>query len=178
MEPSSPSPKSIAAAESPTGPYRGRNDEFPYSPLDQSRNEVRLLQLGSHAGDKDNEDVLPYCSLRVVSLDENPTYEALSYTWGDASDLRYIILDLHLFLDTRNLEPAIRQLRKRSTSDLLWVDAICIYVYRHRKKPLRNLRLGPPISEGFFFQDGLVNRLLLAFATPCLFLVSIYVSLL
>ena len=142
MEPSSPSPKSIAAAESPTGPYRGRNDEFPYSPLDQSRNEVRLLQLGSHAGDKDNDDVLPYCSLRVVSLDENPTYEALSYTWGDGSDLRCIILDLHLFLVTRNLELAIRQLRKRSTSDLLWVDAICINQNNDEERSQQVLKMG------------------------------------
>jgi hypothetical protein len=50
-----------------------------WTPLDRGRREIRLVYLAPSA--KHNEQ--PSCSLHIVSLDENPHYEALSYTWGD-----------------------------------------------------------------------------------------------
>ncbi|RKK83782.1 hypothetical protein BFJ69_g2519 [Fusarium oxysporum] len=61
-----------------------------------------------------------------------PSYSALSYTWaddkGDTSLSRLIFLDqkqkvLHI---TRNCDRALRSLRQRHKSILLWVDSICI----------------------------------------------------
>ncbi|EXK28117.1 hypothetical protein FOMG_15567 [Fusarium oxysporum f. sp. melonis 26406] len=61
-----------------------------------------------------------------------PPYSALSYTWaddkGDTSLSRLIFLDqkqkvLHI---TRNCDRALRSLRQRHKSILLWVDSICI----------------------------------------------------
>jgi hypothetical protein len=40
-----------------------------------------------------------------------------------------------------------------------WIDALCIYVYRHRKKTLRNLRFGPLFSEGFLFPSRISKPL-------------------
>ncbi|MCJ1287260.1 hypothetical protein MMC26_006608 [Xylographa opegraphella] len=48
-------------------------------PLDRGRRQIRLAHL---APSKILDDQ-PSLSLHIVSLDENPHYEALSYVWGD-----------------------------------------------------------------------------------------------
>jgi hypothetical protein len=64
-----------------------------------------------------------------------PTYEALSYTWGSSSGLKEIYVDdltenrnaprktirIH-----RNLENALRYLRCVGKARMLWIDALCI----------------------------------------------------
>jgi hypothetical protein len=50
-----------------------------YTQLDLETREIRLAHLApSH-----NLEDQPSCSLHIVSLDENPSYEAFSYAWGD-----------------------------------------------------------------------------------------------
>lgn len=66
------------------------------------------------------------CELHVVRLFDNPVYEALSYTWGDESHRRYIIVNGLRFSITSNLWAALRYLRHTSETRCLWVDAICI----------------------------------------------------
>lgn len=155
-----------------------------YKPLDETRNEIRVLSLwAEQAG-------LVRCRLEHVSLDEAlddysqfvvstpPTlsrrnsydlwhaetndryhhhhrslggadtppdrasahpryyrfawgdYGALSYTWGDQSQTRPILLNSSVFHVGRNLEAALRRLaRYPDYADgglKLWVDAICI----------------------------------------------------
>jgi hypothetical protein len=50
-----------------------------WTPLDRGRREIRLAYLAPSA----KRDEQPSCSLHIVSLDDNPHYEALSYTWGN-----------------------------------------------------------------------------------------------
>ncbi|MCJ1436819.1 hypothetical protein MMC27_006201 [Xylographa pallens] len=50
-----------------------------WTPLDRGRRQIRLARL---APSKKHNDQ-PSLSLHIVSLDENPDYEALSYVWGD-----------------------------------------------------------------------------------------------
>ncbi|KAE8446189.1 hypothetical protein EG329_012414 [Mollisiaceae sp. DMI_Dod_QoI] len=92
-----------------------------YSPLNLALREIRLLSLlpGDFA------DVI-HCQLSVVSLDEDPAYEALSYVWGDARQKLPIILNGENFIITKNLESALRYLRDEHFPRHLWVDAICI----------------------------------------------------
>ncbi len=68
------------------------------------------------------------CSLEARSLDgENLQFDALSYVWGDATQLIPILVDGKLFLATRNLFQALHSFRKNSVvPGFLWVDAICI----------------------------------------------------
>ncbi|MCJ1398734.1 hypothetical protein MMC11_001935 [Xylographa trunciseda] len=66
------------------------------------------------------------CELRVVRLVDEPVYEALSYTWGDDSHRRYILVNDQRFSVTSNLWAALRYLRHTSETRCLWVDAICI----------------------------------------------------
>ena len=56
-------------------------------------------------------------------------YVALSYTWGDVTDTRNIILNGHQTAVGANLESALRVLRHKQPIKVgykIWVDAICI----------------------------------------------------
>jgi hypothetical protein len=66
-----------------------------------------------------------YCTLKQVSLDDAPKYEALSYTWGVSEPTTQITVDGQPFWITRNLEVALHHLTGHRDL-ILWVDAICI----------------------------------------------------
>jgi len=101
---------------------RGRNiPRLVYKSLDYSRREIRLLKLAPGARDAEIR-----CTLTHASLENKPTYEALSYTWGDAEDRRHILFDGYDFSITANLDVALRYLRKLGEVRTLWVDALCI----------------------------------------------------
>jgi hypothetical protein len=63
-----------------------------------------------------------------ASLDDRPTYEALSYSWGNPDIVSLIHLgEYSNFLNgTTNLFSALVRLRRRDVPRMLWVDAICI----------------------------------------------------
>ncbi|KAK5659022.1 hypothetical protein OQA88_1109 [Cercophora sp. LCS_1] len=100
---------------------------FAYAPLNNQNEEIRLLTL--LPGDFD-EPI--HCQIVTCSLKTSPTYNALSYVWGDvttASDPRNtVLLDSHSFSVTANLLSALHHLRAPATSRpvTLWVDAVCI----------------------------------------------------
>lgn len=90
-----------------------------YQPL--QHNEIRLITL---APGKWRDPI--ECSLQIVSLDDNPTYEALSYVWGDASLRKWICLKDANFDVSKSLEVALRHLRHEDSERVMWIDAICI----------------------------------------------------
>ena len=89
--------------------------------LDSQHREIRTLTLkaGNH------HDELS-CVLKVVSLNDAPQYEALSYVWGPADDAQNIRVNDKTITVTRYLEIALRYLRNPATDRVLWIDAICI----------------------------------------------------
>ncbi|OAG10045.1 uncharacterized protein CC84DRAFT_1071083, partial [Paraphaeosphaeria sporulosa] len=90
--------------------------------LNSSLNEIRLLHL-SPGGDEDEF----YCSLSIVSLDDRPQYEALSYVWGeDSDDTLPISLGGKTVQIRRNLHLALRGIRDPDCERILWIDALCI----------------------------------------------------
>jgi hypothetical protein len=118
-----------------------------YTQLDPGTREIRLAHLAPSLNLEDQ----PSCSLHIVSLDENPSYEAFSYAWGDPT----ITTPIQLWSSpqtssqcareasalsaptedeiystqwpvTTNLEAALRYLRHESEVRIIWVDAICI----------------------------------------------------
>jgi hypothetical protein len=100
--------------------------DYKYSPL-QHPDSIRLLVLVP--GEMDSP-IQTY--LAEYRLQENPWYEAVSYTWateeGDCSLSSQIKCgDARLWV-TKNCELALRYLRLReiSSARVLWVDAICI----------------------------------------------------
>lgn len=93
-----------------------------YESLNVARHEIRLLHIKSSS--KLEEE--PYCSLKTVSLDDNPRFEALSYSWGEPDLTRPIKLENREWYATINLEAGLRYLRSPSQDIVIWVDALCI----------------------------------------------------
>ncbi|KAH0594002.1 hypothetical protein MHUMG1_08325 [Metarhizium humberi] len=59
-------------------------------------------------------------------LDENPGFEALSYTWGSPSPTYDISINACAFPVSGNLRKALDDLRYPDKPRILWADAICI----------------------------------------------------
>jgi hypothetical protein len=92
-----------------------------YEPLNPAKAEIRLLRLSPGTEDKPIR-----CSLKKVSLDSHPVFEALSYIWGDTAATTPITVNKCPFTTMENLHSALVHLRHRWTPRVLWVDAICI----------------------------------------------------
>jgi hypothetical protein len=98
--------------------------DYKYAPL-QHPDSIRLLVL--MPGEMDSP-IQTY--LAEHRLQENPPYEAVSYTWaneeGDCSLSSQIRCDDARLWVTKNCELALRYLRETDSELTLWVDAICI----------------------------------------------------
>ncbi|KAM0340591.1 hypothetical protein ACHAPU_010428 [Fusarium lateritium] len=92
-----------------------------YTPLDSERDQTRTLHLLPG-----NQHDPIRCVLQTAFLKDNPKYEALSYTWGDPGDYRYIKVDGMRKEVTVNLYNALYRLRHLAEERCLWVDANCI----------------------------------------------------
>jgi hypothetical protein len=92
-----------------------------YNTLPDASDNLRLLIV--HAGGV-SEPIR--CTLRTVSFRDKPSYEALSYTWGDTATTELIEVDGFDIQVTANLEQALRHLRDVEIDLTLWVDAVCI----------------------------------------------------
>lgn len=121
---------------------------FVYRPLNLSPNsrQIRLLKL---LPAKSLDDDIR-CTIFHTSLDDSPSYEALSYVWGSEDNPSSIFVRYHpqyiagasqqheaedrdTSLDhclqlgvTHNLHDALRHIRLPGLERIMWVDAICI----------------------------------------------------
>jgi hypothetical protein len=171
-EPEDSSPKRNASHVIPyqldlfgTGAYLGLKDLSPrltptaihdYAYVNRQtsidRHRIRLIRL--YPAVSRNTPLV--CDLRVVSLDENPEYTALSYCWGDPIFDHEIICEGKTFLVTARLSAALRQIRllqpdQRPLWQPLWVDQICIYSHRTAMNHFGIMRFASQFFEGFNF---------------------------
>lgn len=86
-----------------------------------SDREIRLLDL--LPGQVDH---LVRCTTRVVSLNEHPDFETVSYVWGDRAAEEAIDVSGTQVAVTRNLHAGLLRLRRSRTIRTLWIDQICI----------------------------------------------------
>ena len=107
--------------------------EAMYVPLNDSVDEIRYILL--HQGGFTSSI---HCDIFHRNLEDNDEYEALSYTWGDASDTLPIQIGSHTLNITKNLHIALQHLRLGDKPRKLWVDAICI---NQKDIPERNLQV-------------------------------------
>jgi heterokaryon incompatibility protein (HET) len=91
-----------------------------YSPLEEV-NSIRTITL--FPGNFEENIV---CTLNETNLDQNPDYIALSYVWGDSSQLVSITCNSQPFQVTRNLAQALRRIRITNQPVDYWIDAISI----------------------------------------------------
>lgn len=100
--------------------------DSPFSPLDPSLRQIRLLHVEPNPSDLS-------AVLETVSLDDNPKYTAISYTWGtEMSSGAGIALNGRARRPiTRTLEAVLEHLRSAGGGGddgpaALWIDALCI----------------------------------------------------
>ena len=89
--------------------------------LEDDGQKIRLFHLEPGSGSSHLRG-----TLHLDTPTPSTPYEALSYTWGDASNTRKIILDGYLVDVTFNLYSALLRLRRENSTRVVWIDAICI----------------------------------------------------
>ena len=95
----------------------------PYHRLHKVFDSLRLIKIRP-AELNDAETII--CDMTEVLLGEAGEFEALSYTWGDQSVKKDIILNGCKFKVGLNLFDALQCLRRRADGTSFWIDAICI----------------------------------------------------
>ncbi|KAH8895487.1 HET-domain-containing protein [Thozetella sp. PMI_491] len=93
---------------------------YQYDPLPAGQ-WLRLLHI-QPGGDSTPLQV----SLTVEDLSNPPPFQALSYTWGDPSDLYEISCDGQIIQVTKSLRQALCRIRHTDRAQTLWADALCI----------------------------------------------------
>ena len=91
-----------------------------YKPL-PSESSIRLITL--HPGNF--KDPIR-CTLEVFELDSVPSYEAISYVWGDPTPRNRIRCNSMRYLIGDNLYDALRNVRLEDKPRVIWVDALCV----------------------------------------------------
>lgn len=80
---------------------------------------TRILEILPGDGDV-------YLRLSVIELTDAAPYDALSYTWGDQSQMKTVFINDLPIPVTHNLYDALQSIRRGGDSRRLWVDALCI----------------------------------------------------
>ncbi|KAK4549632.1 hypothetical protein LTR36_004933 [Oleoguttula mirabilis] len=89
--------------------------------LSPARASIRLLHIRPGAFD---DQII--CGLTRTVLIASDPYEALSYTWGDATQQTHVTVNGIRATVTTNLDQALRGLRYVDKDRIIWVDALCI----------------------------------------------------
>ena len=99
---------------------------YKYSPL--KGQQIRLLTL---LPGKLNSPIRVRLHTTILSKNDVPVYEALSYAWGSADGPINLFVDISTQSDqslplTQNLECALQHLWYIDKPRVLWIDAICV----------------------------------------------------
>lgn len=120
-----------------------------YRSLDPQKREIRVLtiltcgdhipavpptQLGTGDDDSSTNAADIHCVLQTVSLDDEPSYTALSYNWGTDAPSTAVLINSKPVFVRRNLATALRHLQQKDRSLNIWVDAICINQNDNKEK--------------------------------------------
>ena len=112
-----------------------------YTPLDQTKREIRLLRVAPYHG----QDVLAVCECTMftgsLSTQPPPKYNAFSYEWGSTEHISYdysledvVIVNGHRVSVTKNLVALLTRYRNiaaaapdwQAMQVPIWIDALCI----------------------------------------------------
>lgn len=95
--------------------------QFQYPSLDPTTDGIRLLILRP-GGRRSRIE----CDLKSITFGDNPTYDALSYEWGDSTQLKPVWLNGSKVLVREHLWEALDSLRDTTIRKAVWVDFLCI----------------------------------------------------
>lgn len=102
-------------------------DQSVYQALDATIPQIRVLTLHQVSEDQELR-----CTLKTVSLIDQPVFHALSYVWGSGTEKDSINIHGHVVQVTSNLVTVLRHFCAHHYNSLqlhslpLWIDAICI----------------------------------------------------
>lgn len=88
-----------------------------------TENNIRLFKI---LNENPGGSPIIRCELRVVPIDGEEIYSAVSYVWGNSEQIHEIILDGKPFGVAKNLYQLLTELATRRYSGCLWIDALCI----------------------------------------------------
>jgi hypothetical protein len=102
-----------------------RNDNHYYEKLRyeqlSEKRSIRLLQLSRS---------FPFgpvkCELSIHRIDSRPSYEAISYTWGDPSQSRSVIINGYKLEVNSNAFDILQDRATFLRTRKIWIDSICI----------------------------------------------------
>jgi hypothetical protein len=94
---------------------------FQYPSLDTTTDGIRLLIL--RPGERGSRIE---CDLKSITFGANPTYDALSYEWGDSTQHEPVWLNGSKVLVRKHLWQALNSLRNTNIRKAVWVDFLCI----------------------------------------------------
>lgn len=114
-----------------------RTMRYQYRPLDISKSEIRLIAILPGSGHEEME-----CKMAHAPCFNRLDFEALSYTWGDATASPSINIDGQFFPVRQNLLDALLALRHKEKTRYLWIDAICIDQTNDSEKSQEVRRMG------------------------------------
>ena len=109
---------------------------FEWKPLDQRKNEFRVLELVSF----DKNSRLLQTRLYHTPINTRLSYTALSYCWGNGPMDVFLLLDDFQLMITRHLHEALMVLFRDGIRHL-WVDALCIDQQNLDEKSSQVLRM-------------------------------------
>ena len=135
---------------------------FRYEPLDHSHDSFRLCRLLPGVG-----DTPIHCELTHETISaQTDCYNALSYTWGSATEQRWIRLNGKPYHVQPSLMHALNAIRRSDEAVTIWIDAICINqgvtsernhqvammgdIYRNAKRVLAWLGPAADDSDAYF----------------------------
>jgi hypothetical protein len=106
--------------------------EYVYESL-PAHDSIRILHL--HPISLSHSDTPLSGTLHSTTLRQKPSYQALSYVWGDQIETVKIKINGSIFRIGRSLKSALMHLRSSSDQIVkLWVDAICLNQKDYSKK--------------------------------------------
>ncbi|KAF2140741.1 uncharacterized protein K452DRAFT_299457 [Aplosporella prunicola CBS 121167] len=94
---------------------------YEYEPLSDSKEAFRLLRLLPGP----RTDPIQ-CDLCIEQIEGSPSYEAISYTWGDPNDTAEVLCNGRLLKVTKSLLGALQRFRHQEAPRTVWADAVCI----------------------------------------------------
>lgn len=101
-------------------PITGRTN-FAHTPLPDPDICIRLIEIETRKNDGDIR-----CNLTTWLRAEAPSYQAISYTWGEAASTTRIFINGEELQVRVNCEYALRQASWHRGSQYFWIDSICI----------------------------------------------------
>lgn len=116
---------------------------YSYQPLSPQGSEIRLATIQPGG---ENDEIVISLDPEPFSVEEPPSYEALSYVWGSSEDPETVyVLSSHSLTTqderdklvlpiTQNLHIALKNLRLVDTPRVMWIDALCIDQHNNEEK--------------------------------------------